>query len=374
MKLASFHSILALAAWFDWDIKSFDFNGAYLNGELDEDKEIYMQAPSEYEGQGEHSIKRLKKLLYGLKQARQKWYDALLRALVDLGFRTSQADPGVFYTWYREHILILIIHIDDCIFMGSSPELLEQFKAQFHACYTLTDLGPVSWLLGIKITWDCSTRSISLSQSSYIDNILAQFVLADVKAQVTPMVPGAIFSHSDSPSSPTDINRMRKVPYREAIGSLMYTSVTTRPDISFAVSTLSQFLDNPGDAHWIGVKCIFHNAFLINGGAISWSSRKQELVTLSTAEAEYVATTHAAKEALWLRKLIHKLFPSLIAMTPLYCDNQAAIKLIKDDNYHARTKHIDVRYHFIRYTVQSSALNMIYCPTEDTSAKPDPAA
>jgi len=84
------------------------------------------------------------------------------------------------------------------------------------------------------------------------------------------------------------------------------------------------------------------NAFLINGGAISWSSRKQELITLSMAEAEYVATTHAAKEALWLRKLIHKLFPSLIAMMPLYCNNQAAIKLIEDDNYHARTKHIDI--------------------------------
>src|SRR6266850_2420191 len=117
-KLASFRSVLALAAWFDWDIKSFDFNGAYLNGELDEDEEIYMQAPSEYEGQGEHSIKRLKKLLYGLKQARQKWYDALSCALVDLGFHTSQADPGVFYMQYGEHILILIIHIDNCIFTG----------------------------------------------------------------------------------------------------------------------------------------------------------------------------------------------------------------------------------------------------------------
>jgi len=110
------------------------------------------------------------------------------------------------------------------------------------------------------------------------------------------------------------------------------------------------------------------NAFLIDGGAIFWSSRKQELVTLSTAEAEYVAAMHTAKEALWLRKLIHELFPSLIATTPLYCDNQAAIKLIKDDNYHATTKHIDIQYHFIQYTVQSSALDMIYCPTKDMVA------
>jgi transposase InsO family protein len=405
-KLASFRAVLALAARFDWEIKSFDFNGAYLNGELDEDEEIYMQAPPGYESQGEHKVKRLRKSLYGLKQAGRKWYDALSRALAKLGFRTSHADPGVFYTRYKGHILILVVHVDDCIFTGSSPRLLEEYKAQFHARYALTDLGPVSWLLGIKITRDRSTRSISLSQSSYIDSILARFALGDAKAQATPMVPGAIFSRSDSPSNPTDIDRMKKVPYREAIGSLMYASVATRPDISFAVSTLSQFLDNPGDAHWIGVKRIFRylagtrdveltygaerhdligytdadgatqehrraisgNAFLIDGGAISWSSRKQELVTLSTAEAEYVAATHAAKETLWLRKLVHELFPSLIASTPLYCDNQAAIKLIEDDNYHARTKHIDIRYHFIRYTVQSGALDVIYCPTEDMVA------
>jgi hypothetical protein len=108
--------------------------------------------------------------------------------------------------------------------------------------------------------------------------------------------------------------------------------------------------------------------FLINRGAISWSSQKQELVTLSTAEAEYVAATHAEKEALWLQKLIHELFPSLIAPTPLYCDNQVAIKLIKDNNYHARTKHIDIRYHFIQYTVQSNALKVIYCPTKEMTA------
>ena len=405
-KLASFRSVLALAARFDWEIKSFDFNGAYLNGELDEDEEIYMQAPPGYEGQGEHQVKRLKKSLYGLKQAGRKWYDALSRALADLGFRTSQADPGVFYMRYKGHILILVVHVDDCIFTGSSSCLLEEYKAQFHARYTLTDLGPVNWLLGIKITQDRSTRSISLSQSTYIDSILARFALEDVKAQATPMVPGAVFSRGDSPSSPSDMDRMRKVPYREAIGSLMYASVATRPDISFAVSMLSQFLDNPGDAHWIGVKRIFRylagtqdveltygaerhdlvgytdadgatqehrraisgHAFLIDGGAVSWSSRKQELVTLSTAEAEYVAATHAAKEALWLRKLVRELFPSFTAPTPLYCDNQAAIRLIEDDNYHARTKHIDVRYHFIRHTVQSGALDMIYCPTEEMVA------
>ena len=196
---------------------------------------------------------------------------------------------------------------------------------------------------------------------------------------------------------------MKTVPYREAIGSLMYASVATRPDISFAVSTLSQFLDNLGCAHWEAMKRIFQylsgtrdleltygverhdllgytdadgavqehrraisgTVFLIDGGAISWSSRKQELVTLSTAEAEYVATMHAAKEAIWLQKLIFELFPTLKMPTTLYCDNQAALRLSTDDNYHACTKHIDVRYHFIRHVIASSALQLVYCPTDD---------
>jgi hypothetical protein len=110
------------------------------------------------------------------------------------------------------------------------------------------------------------------------------------------------------------------------------------------------------------------HVFLIDGGAISWSSRKQELVTLSTAEAEYVATMHTAKEALWLQRLIHELFPLLKQPMLLYCDNQSTLKLIHDDNYHARTKHIDMRYHFIRQVAQNGALVLMYCPSEDMTA------
>ena len=405
-KLSSFRAILALAARHDWEIESFDFNGAYLNGELGEDEEIYMQPPPGYEGQGEDTVKRLRKSLYGLKQAGQKWYDALSRALADLGFRVTHADLGVFHKQVDGHTLILVVHVDDCIFTGSSPQLIAEYKQKFHARYALTDLGPVSWLLGIKITRNREEHTISLSQTAYIEQIVERFGLSDAKAYATPMVPGVVYSRGESPSAPIEADRMRRVPYREAIGSLMYASVATRPDITFAVSTLSQFLDNPGDAHWEAVKRIFRylsgtkgleltyggdrhdlvsytdadgatqdhrraisgHVFLIDGGAVSWSSRKQELVTLSTAEAEYVAATHAAKEALWLRRLIHELFPSLARPTTLYCDNQAALKLVEDDNYRARTKHIDIRYHFVREVAKNGALILIYCPTAEMVA------
>jgi hypothetical protein len=266
-----------------------------------------------------------------------------------------------------------VVHVDDCVFTGSSAELISDYKSKFNDRYTLTDLGLISWLLGIKVTWDRDNRTISLSQTTYIESILERYALTSARAYAMPMVPRVLYSRDQSPSTPQEADRMRNVPYREAIGSLMYASLMTRPDITFGVVTLLQFLDNPGDAHWEAVKHILcylsgtktlaltygeerHDllgytdadgatqehrraisgySFLIDGRAISWSSKKQELVTLSTAEAEYVAVTHAAKEAIWLRRLIHELFPLLARPTTLYCDNQSVLKLIEDDNYQA---------------------------------------
>jgi hypothetical protein len=147
-KLSSFRTILAIAARHDWEIESFDFNAAYLNGELDKDKEIYMYPPPGYDSDPD-IVKRLCKALYGLKQAGQKWYDTLSRALADIGFSVSQADPGVFIAKISEDILILAVHVDDCIFTGSSALLITEYKDKINSCYAFKDLGPISWLLGI---------------------------------------------------------------------------------------------------------------------------------------------------------------------------------------------------------------------------------
>ena len=226
----------------------FDFIGAYLNGELDEDEEIYMQPPPGYKGQRENVL-RLRKSLYRLKQVGRKWYEALVRALIDLGFHVTQADPDVFYLRMEIHIIILIIHVDNCVITSSSATLMAEYKARFNMCYMLTDLGLVSWLLGLKVTRNHENRTISLSQTTYINTMLDRFTLSDAKPFCSPMVPGIIYSKDDSPSSPQEATRMEKVPYREAIGSLMYASIATRPDISFTVTVLSQFLDNPGKVY-----------------------------------------------------------------------------------------------------------------------------
>ena len=181
----------------------------------------------------------------------------------------------------------------------------------------------------------------------------------------------------------------------------------TRPDIAFATSTVAQFLENPGSAHWDAVKRIFRYlkgtkglslvyggrkedlqgwvdadgasqehrraisgyVFMVDGGAVSWTFKKQELVTLSTTEAEYVAATHAAKEAMWLRALFSEIHAEIKSgPTTIFGDNKSAIALAHSGNYHARTKHIDIRYHFIRYIIDAGSIKLIYCPTDEQTA------
>ena len=272
--------------------------------------------------------------------------------------------------------------------------------------YKLTDLGPAYWLLGIKITRDLVNRTIALSQHSYIESIITRFNFNDLKPLSTPMDPSTQLSQSQSPTKLIDIGKMKNVPYREAVGSLMYAAMGTRPDIAFATSTVAQFSQNPGWVHWEAVKRIFRYllgtqklelvyggerrglvgyvdadgasqdhrraisgyVFLVDGGAVSWSSKKQELVTLSTTEAEYVAATHTAKEAMWLRRLIGELFKAIEEPTTLFSDSKSAIALAQDGHYHARTKHIDIRYHFICYIIDAGTIKLIYCPTDDMTA------
>ena len=255
-KLSSFRTILTITARNDWDADTFDFNGTYLNGELDNSEEIHMKPPPGYTSEGEQ-VKHLLKSLYGLKQAGQKWYDTLSCTLTDLGFQVNNANPGVFSSHTDNNTTILAIHVDDCLITGSLPKLIVDYKNKLNECYSLTDLGPVHWLLSIKIMRDHQACIISLSQTSYIDAILSQFSLSDAKPVVTPITPGMVLSKADSPIDNTKLVRMSKTLYCEAIGSLMYAAVATRPDITFAVSALSQFLENLGEVHWEAIKCVF---------------------------------------------------------------------------------------------------------------------
>jgi hypothetical protein len=375
-RLSSLRLILAIAARHDWDIDVFDFHSAFLNGKLDDDEVIYMELPPGFDKSGRDVVAHLRVALYGSKQGALKWYQRLSGELAVLGFRRTNADWGVFVAKIGTHLLILASHVDDCTVTGSSKELVKAFKAEIGSRFKITDLGPISWLLGMRVTRDRDARTISISQEPYIDAILIKYNFADTKPVSIPMDPNLQLSKNQSPKSAVETARMRQVPFRAALGSLMYLAVGTRPDIAFVVSTLAQFAENPGWAHWEALKRVYRYlvgtkhltltygtaekgligyadadgasqehrhaitgfAFLVDGGAISWGSRKQELVTLSTTEAEYVAATHAAKEIIWLRRLIGEVFRPLEHPTTLYSDSQSAIALTKDGNYHARTK------------------------------------
>jgi hypothetical protein len=220
------------------------------------------------------------------------------------------------------------------------------------------------------------------------------------------MDPGAVFSVDQSAATLAEYEEMRDVPYQRAVGSLMYVATSTRPDISFSVATLSQFMRNPGSTHWEAAKRVLHYlkgtsdygitlgttdggleayvdadwasqahrhsmsgyVVLLNGGPVAWSARKQPLITLSTAEAEYIALTTVAREVLYLQLLVGELYEPVTLPTPVYCDNQAAIALASNNKFHSRTKHIDLRYHFVRDHVKNGTFGLHYCPTDDNVA------
>ena len=299
-------------------------------------------------------------------------------------------------------LIIVLVHVDDCSIVGKTKVLIARFKVEIAKFVEITDMGELHWILGIEVRRIREEKKILLSQKSYINSILQRYNFDELKPVSTPMDPNTRLTSAQSPSTTEKLGAMRNISYHEAVGSLMYATLGTRPDICFAVQTVSRFNSKPGLAHWEAVKRIFHYlkgtkelwlgyggvakelvgfvdadgsmgkdrraisgyAFIINGGAVSWSAKRQEIISLSTTESEYIA----AKEALWLRQLILQLFGTLLPATPLFCDNQSAIALAKEHQYHACTKHIDVRFHFIRWIIEDGKLRLIYCPTDEMVA------
>ena len=298
------------------------------------------------------------------------------------------------------------MHVDDCTIAASTARLVEDLKAGLSHHVKVTDLGELHWMLGIQIRCDHEARTISISQHSYIDSILRRYHFTDVKPLSTPMDTQVRLTSEQAPSTPSKFTAMRDMPYCEAVGTLNWAALTTRPDIAFTVATVARFGTNPGPTHWEAVKRIFRYlagtcdlclsygetrcvlegymdadglmakdwhaisgyVFLIDGGTMSWSSKQQEIVLLSTTESEYVAAIHGMKEGLWLKSLLSEIFSTFSSPITLFSDNQAAIALTHDHQYHARTKHINVRYHWIRWVVEEGALCLVYCPTDDMVA------
>ncbi|CAA7265258.1 unnamed protein product [Cyclocybe aegerita] len=329
-----------------------------------------------------------------------------------LGFERCDMDQAVFFRRRAKALIVVLVHVDDCTIVATSQPLIDAFKIEID----ITDLGELHWILGIEVRHVCENRTIFISQRSYIESILRHYGLQDLKPLSIPMDPNVRLTSAQSPLTTDEFAQMRDVPYHAAVGSLMYASLGTHPDITYAVQTVSRFLTKPRIAHWDTVKRIFHYlkgmkelwlsyggqqkglvgyadadgsmaedrhaisgyAFLLHGRAVSWSTKRQEIISLLTTESEYIAATYTSKEALWLRSLISQLFNTSLGSTTLFSDNQSAIALAKDHQYHARTKHINVWFHFIRWIVENGSIRLVYCPTDEmvadtlTKALPSP--
>ena len=407
-KLASLRVVIALANQMGWELHQVDVKGAYLNGELQPDEVLYMRHPPGYRKDKSGCVLHLLKSLYGLKQAGHRWYQKFVSIFNALRFTQCKVDQAVFYKRDKDQqtSIVIAVHVDDCTIAGSSLAAIENFKSGLRQHIKVTDLGELHWMLGIEIHRDWAGATVHLSQRMYIDSILHHYGFKDAKPVSTPFDTQVRLTLKQAPAYVAEFAVMRDVPYHEAVGTLNWVALATHPDIVFAVSTVARFSVNPSMAHWNTVKRVFRYlagtrdlwltcgearqalvgyadangsmledrcaimgfAFLIDGGAVSWSSKKQEIISLSTTESKYVAATHGMKEGLWLQSLLAEIFEPFKDAMMLFLDNQSAIALTRNHQYHARTKHIDVHCHFIRWVVENRTLHLVYCPTADMLA------
>jgi hypothetical protein len=390
-RYTSIRAVMSLVSFMGWRIHQMDVKTTFLNGIIEE--EVYIEQPQGFEVNGKEShVCRLKKALYGLKQAPRAWYSRIDGYLQSMGFTKSEADPNLYYIFVGTDLLILVLYVDD-LFLTGAEKLIAGCKADMAVEFEMKDIGMMHYFLGLEV-WQ-RPGEIFLGQGKYAVEILKRFWMEDCKPMATPMITNL------KKVTTSDSELVDPMLYRQLIGSLMYL-VNTRPDICFAVNTLSQFMVEPRQEHWVATKHVLRYlrgtmeyglrylgdgevklqgytdsdwagsatdrkstsgcCFSLGSTMISWFSRKQTFVALSSAEAEYMAASTASCEAIWLRKLLAGLFDQELDPTVIYCDNQSCIKLSENPVFHDRSKHIEIRYHFIRDKIQKGAVKLQYIP------------
>jgi hypothetical protein len=402
-RFTSVRVLLQLAVNNGYHVHQMDVKGAYLNAPID--KEIYLEQPPGYRQESDdetHLTCRLNKSIYGLKQSGRNWYSTLTNFLKTHDFKPNPADPCTYTSGETtDDLMMIIFWVDDIILACKDIKRITEVKAALNHEFNMDDRGELSWYLGIEFR-RLKDGSIFMSQQKYINNILQRFNMKDCKPVKTPAQIGLQLTQSINDDH--TLTAENSFPYREVIGSLIYLMMATRPDISWIVSRLSQYLERPQQMHITAAKrvlrylngsqstgIIFSKTndwnlrgysdsdwandqddrrsttgyiFTLGSGPISWKTRKQPSVALSSCEAEYMALAEATKEALHLRNYCMHIISELQLIT-IYCDSQAAISLTKDNAKHSRTKHIDVRYHFIK---EQKEIQYVYTPTEENLA------
>ncbi|KAL1200820.1 Retrovirus-related Pol polyprotein from transposon TNT 1-94 [Cardamine amara subsp. amara] len=409
--LKSIRILLATAAYYDYEIWQMDVKTAFLNGILEED--VYMTQPEGFtDPKNVGKVCKLHRSIYGLKQASRSWNLRFDEAVKKFDFIKNEEEPCVYKKTSGSGVAFLVLYVDDILILGNDVPLLQSVKTWLGSCFSMKDMGEAAYILGIRIYRDRLNRLIGLCQDTYIDKILHRFSMHDSKKGFTPMLHGITLSKKQCPSTQAERERMNRIPYASAVGSIMYAMLCTRPDVACALSMTSRYQSDPGECHWTAVKNIpkylrntkdkflvyggsdelvvsgFTDAsfqtdkddfrsqsgyvFCLNGGAISWKSSKQSTVADSTTEAEYIAASEAAKEAVWIKKFMYELgvIPSISEPVALYCDNNGAIARAKEPRSHQRSKHIERRYHLIRDIIDRGDVKISRVPTDENVADP----
>jgi hypothetical protein len=352
----------------------------------------------------EDLVCRLKKSLYGLKQAGRTWHQKIDVALQKLGFISLPSDHCLYHRRTKTSIIILALYVDDLLLAASSLDELKAFKVKLTAEFEMEDLGEASFFLGTQITRDRKARTITITQTAYLKALLVKHRMEGCHPTATPMDTAARHIKGEE-NYRADADTIHQ--YQSVIGGIMFAMLCTRPDIAHAVSILSKYAQNPTPLHVTGAqrvlrylsgsltrgitytgtgdhrsepeltgysdsdwaqdrddrKSISGYAFLLCGGAISWQAKKQVSPATSTVEAEYMAITAAAKETIWWRAQLQGLGYGTSSPTVIYSDSQGAITLAKNPTHHAGTKHIDLSYHFIRHQITSHIIALQYIST-----------
>lgn len=387
----SLRLLLALAAHNGWTPRQLDVKSAFLYGTLD--REIYMEIPDGYKESGKCYL--LRKSIYGLKQSPLVWYQTLTTVLNRNEFISTNFDPCVFVNFKNQ--VYLSIYVDDILIFGPNNKTINEVIDYLHSKFECTDLGIAHFILGIQI--DITENAISLCQKAYITKIIERFGMQDCNSVGTPLEPGAQLTKE--PHKCIDDITI----YQSLVGSLMYACIGTRPDLAHAVTVLSQFSSCPSESHLKAAKrtirylkgtldwtltyprkndSILHGfsdasygnfiddrkscsgyIFRLGEASVSWSSKKQSTVALSTTEAEYMAMSDASRHMIWMKFALSELRQNYMLI--LHADSKGAIDLASNHKVSQRSKHIDIRYHFIRCHVNIS-FKLEYVPSANNLA------
>ena len=423
VKSKTVRMLLTLAAKYDLELKHIDFDTAFLNGTLEET--ILMEQPEGFVQNGAEYVCQLNKSIYGLKQAARVWYKAIDKLLQELGYKSCSVDPCLYTKVSKNGNLILLsIYVDDTAIAYNKEDEQEWIKDKeaLAKSYKLKDLGDLQWILNMKVERDRKKKIITLCQKAYIEGMLEKFNMKNTTPVINPEKYRNLHRTLDG-SQEIKLNEEKHSEYRMLIGNLLYAAITTRVDIAHIVGQLSRFLAEPHehqlDAAYHVLKYLAGTSQLgmkfgetsdevmdakvafgspestvkpmtgfsdsnwgsdlkdrrsvsgaivkLWGSPVSWISRRQNTVALSTTEAEYIAIGVVTQEILWFRMWLKEVLGITITV-PVHCDNVSAISMTAHETDHQRTKHIDIRHHFIRDHIIKKDIEMKWITTKNQEA------